>query len=121
MVMIKKILPYILIAIATIVIYRVLFTQYDIKTDIEGYELAIEALEQKVDSLHTENSLLELEADSLEHQLDESDKRIKQLNSRIYVIKKETQKQLDAVDLFGDDDLEKFFAKRYGQHTDSIN
>ena len=78
-------------------------------------------LEKKVDSLHSKNDLLENEADSLELKLEEYDEKIVKLNSRIYVIKKQTQKQLDAVDLFGDDELEQFFAKRYGQYTDSIN
>ena len=68
-----------------------------------------------------ENTFLEKEADSLEFAIKQSDKRIKQLNTRIYVIKKETKQQLDAVDLFGDDELEQFFAKRYRQHSDSIN
>ena len=120
MIMLKKILPYILIAIGAIVIYHVVFNKYNIKTDIEGYENAIKALEAKVDSLHTKNSALELEADSLEIKLEESDNKIKKLNTRIYVIKKRTQEQLDAVDLFGDDELEQFFAKRYRQ-SDSIN
>ena len=120
MIMLKKILPYILIAIGAIVIYHVVFNKYNIKTDIEGYENAIKALEAKVDSLHTKNSALELEADSLEIKLEESDNKIKKLNTRIYVIKKRTKEQLDAVDLFGDDELEQFFAKRYRQ-SDSIN
>lgn len=120
MIMLKKILPYILIAVGAIILYNIIFNKYDIKTDIEGYQKQIEALEQKVDSLHSENNILELQADSLEQKLDESDERIKKLNSRIYVIKKETQRQLDAVDLFGDDELERFFAKRYRQ-SDSIN
>jgi len=87
----------------------------------QEYNAKIEALEHKVDSLHQKNTALELEADSLEIKLEESDKRIKKLNTRIYVIKKKTKEQLDAVDLFGDDELEQFFAKRYRQHTDSIN
>jgi len=118
--MLKKILPYLLIAIGAIVIYHVVFNKYNIKTDIEGYENAIKALEAKVDSLHSKNSALEIEADSLEFKLEESDNKIKQLNTRIYVIKKRTQEQLNAVDLFGDDELEQFFAKRYRQ-SDSIN
>ena len=120
MIMLKKILPYLLVAIGAFIIYYVLFSRYDIKTDIQEYEDAIEALEKKVDSLHSKNSALELEADSLEFKLEESDNKIKKLNTRIYVIKKRTQEQLDAVDLFGDDELEQFFAKRYRQ-SDSIN
>ena len=121
MIMFKKILPYILVSIGAIVMYNILFNSYDIKTNIEDYKNQIQALEQKVDSLHSENNVLEEQADSLELKLEESDTKIKQLNTRIYVIKKETQKQLDAVDLFGDDELEQFFAKRYRQPTDSIN
>ena len=84
------------------------------------YNAKIEALEQKIDSLHQKNTALELEADSLHSAIAGYDKKIKQLNTRIYVIKKETKAQLDAVDLFGDDELEQFFAKRYRQ-SDSIN
>ena len=119
--MLKRILPYILLAIGAWIIYSLIFTRYELKTDVHNYERMIQELEAKVDSLHSENGILEFQADSLEVKLNESDKRIKQLNSRIYVIKRETQKQLDAVDLFGDDELELFFAKRYRQHTDSIN
>jgi cell division protein FtsB len=85
------------------------------------YNAKIEALERKVDSLHQKNTVLELEADSLESAIAEYDTKINQLNTRIYVIKKKTKEQLDAVDLFGDDELEQFFAKRYRQYTDSIN
>lgn len=120
MIMLKKILPYLLIAIGAVVIYHIVFNKYNIKTDIQQYEDAIKALEKKVDSLHSKNSALELEADSLELKLEESDSKIKKLNTRIYVIKKRTKEQLDAVDLFGDDELEQFFAKRYRQ-SDSIN
>ena len=81
----------------------------------------IKQLEAKVDSLHSKNDKLEFQADSLETKLNQSDKRIKLLNSRIYVIKRQTQEQLDAVDLFGDDELEQFFAKRYERQSDSIN
>ena len=121
MIMLKKILPYIILAIGVWIIYSLVFTRYELKTDVLNYERMIQELEAKVDSLHSKNDILEFQADSLEIKINESDKRIKQLNSRIYVIKRETQKQLDAVDLFGDDELELFFAKRYRQYTDSIN
>ena len=120
MLMIKKVLPYIILAIGAWVVYSLVFTRYELKTDVLNYERMIQELEAKVDSLHSKNDILEFQADSLEIKLNESDIRIKQLNSRIYVIKRETQKQLDAVDLFGDDELELFFARRY-RESDSIN
>ena len=108
--------------IAIIVIFGLLFFIFRTdEIDTSSYDAKIEALEKKVDSLHQENNFLEKEADSLELAIEQSDKKIKQLNTRIYVIKKETIQQLNAVDLFGDDELEQFFAKRYGQYTDSIN
>jgi len=108
----------ILVIIVLALLYFTFFTKDE--DYVTGYNAQIEALEAKVDSLHTKNDLLEDQADSLESHLIKSDKKIKQLNSRIYVIKKNTQKQLDAVDNFGDDELEQFFASRY-QQSDSIN
>ena len=115
----SNILNIILVIVITLLLYIVFFTGDEDYT--QEYNAKIEALEQKVDSLHQKNTALEFEADSLEFAIEESDKRIKKLNTRIYVIKKKTKEQLDAVDLFGDDELEQFFAKRYRQHTDSIN
>ena len=107
--------------IAILVIFGLLFFIFrGDEVDTSEYDSKIDALEKKVDSLHQKNTFLEKEADSLEFAIEQSDKKIKQLNTRIYVIKKETKQQLDAVDLFGDDELEQFFAKRYRQ-SDSIN
>lgn len=107
--------------VTIIVIFGLLFYIFKgEEIDTSEYDAKINALEKKVDSLHQKNTFLEKEADSLEFAIEESDKKIKQLNTRIYVIKKETRQQLNAVDLFGDDELEQFFAKRYRQ-SDSIN
>ena len=115
----SNIFTLILIVIVMLLIGYI-FTQ-DKPDYIKDYNNKIEALEQKIDSLHSKNNVLEKQTDSLELKLTESDNQIKKLNTRIYVIKKETKAQLDAVDLFGDDELEQFFAKRYRQHNDSIN
>ena len=123
MIMLKKILPYILIAVGAVILYNIFFTRYELKTDVENYERMIQQLEAKVDSLHSKNDILEFQADSLEIKLNESDTRIKQLNSRIYVIKKQTKQKVDAVDSMFDDELQKFFTDRYRQlnDKDSIN
>ena len=115
----SSILNIILIVAITLLLYMVFFVEDEDYT--QEYNAKIEALEHKVDSLHQKNTALEFEADSLEFAIEESDKKIKKLNTRIYVIKKKTKEQLNAVDLFGDDELEQFFAKRYRQYTDSIN
>lgn len=115
-----------ILAVAAVVIFYIL-KQQPIKTDVSKYEEAIKALEQKVDSLHSENSVLSLQADSLENKISQYDVTIKNLNLRINVIKQETQAKVDSVDYFGDDELERFFAKRYkadstsGQYNNPIN
>ena len=108
--------------ILIVVVFALLFFVFggDNEDYTAEYNAKIETLEQKIDSLHQKNTVLELEADSLHSAIAGYDKKIKQLNTRIYVIKKETKAQLDAVDLFGDDELEQFFTKRYRQ-SDSIN
>ena len=110
----------ILICITAIVIFYIL-KQEGKEVDLSPYLDKIEALEQKVDSLHSQNAQLKGEADSLELRLGEYDQRIKGLNWRINVIKKETQAKLDSIDKFGNDELERFFADRYGYDKDSIN
>ena len=117
----KKLHTYLFWAILGIGLGYVLFGGTKINVDVEAYELEINLLQQKIDSIQIQNTELKLEADSLEGKIGEYDIRINKLNSRIYVIKKETQQKLDNVDLFGDDELEKFFANRYRQHQDSIN
>jgi len=116
----KHILPYLVVIVATLLIVWIL-KPFSTKVDVRSYESKIEALERKVDSLHAKNDTLIKEADSLEVKLADYDSRINTLNYQIKVIKYETKKQLDAVDLFGDDELERFFSNRYKQQNDSIN
>ena len=49
------------------------------------------------------------------------DSEINKLKVRINVVKKQTQAQLDAVNNFGNDELERFFSERYQRQPDSIN
>lgn len=110
------------VALIVIVFFLIgyIFTQ-DKPDYVKDYSDKIEALEAKIDSLHSKNGVLVNESDSLKQQIISYNNEIKQLNSRIYVIKKQTQQKVDNVDSFGNDELEKFFAERYGQHNDSIN
>ena len=46
--------------------------------------------------------------------------KIKQLNGRIWTIKKETDEKLNSIDTLNNAELYKFFAERYRQYLDSI-
>ena len=117
----KNLQAYLLFAILGGFVAYVVFGKPDIAVDIENYKLQINLLEQKIDSIRTQNSKLIKEADSLEFKLSQYDDRINSLNRQIYAIKQETQRKIDSVDFFGDDELEKFFAERYTELNDSIN
>jgi TolA-binding protein len=117
----KGLQGYLLFAILGGFVAWMIWGQPKIDVDVESYELKIQLLEKRVDSLNVKNTVLEEQADSLNVKISEYDIKINKLNSRIYVIKKETEKKLDAVDNFGDDELERFFAERYRQYKDSIN
>ena len=112
---------YLLFAILGGFVAWMVWGQPKIEVDVKSYELKIELLERKIDSIRVENSGLKLEADSLNVKIGEYDNKIKKLNSRIYVIKRETKQKLDAVDNLVDDELHRFFTERYRQYQDSIN
>lgn len=117
----NKLHTYLFWAILGGFVSYMVFKSPDIDVDIEAYNTRINILQQRIDSIEQVNSALVIEADSLEGRLGDYDEKIKKLNSRIYVIQKETQAKLDSVDKFGDDELEQFFADRYRQYKDSVN
>jgi regulator of replication initiation timing len=92
-----------------------------IDVDIKAYQTQINILEQRIDSIQSYNNHLQLEADSLNTVLVEYNGKIKILNRRIYVIKKETEQKLSAIDSFGGSQLQEFFSDRYRQLEDSID
>jgi len=120
---VKGLQGYLLFAILGGFVAWMIWGQPKIDVDIESYELKIQLLEQKIDSINIQNNELKLEADSLYVKITSYDQEIKKLNSRIYVIKKQTKQKVDAVDSMFDDELQKFFTDRYRQlnDKDSIN
>lgn len=122
----KNIQTYLLWGLIGIFVGYVIFGKSDIDVDIESYQTEINLLQQKIDSINIYNSELKLEADSLSTKLVEYDTRIQKLNTTITVIQNDTQKKIDSVDFFGDDELERFFAERYKYilerfNTDTVN
>jgi predicted RNase H-like nuclease (RuvC/YqgF family) len=119
----KNLQGYLLFAILGMFVAYMIWGQPEINVDIQKYELRIQLLERKIDSISDKNRILELKADSLNIKIADYSDEIKKLNSKIYVIKRETKKKLDAIDTFGNSELQKFFTDRYSQglDKDSIN
>ena len=87
---------------------------------ISEYNDKIQALENKVDSLHHKNDELAFEIDTLTVQIVKLDKELDLKDNRINNLRYEISTKVDAVDNFNDDELKKFFTKRYRQYFDSI-
>ena len=101
----------ILLCLTTLAIFYIIDEKPTI--DIAKYELQINILQQKIESLETVNDSLQVESKELEKAVAAYDVKIDNLNRNINVIKKETKQKLEAIDFFGDDMLEQFFAERY--------
>ena len=112
---------YLLFAILGGFVAFMIWNNPSVDVDIQSYKTQINILQQKIDSMQYQNTYLKSEADSLSFKLVEYDEKIKKLNTRIYVIKRETEEKLMAIDTFGSSELQKFFAERYNQSKDSIN
>ena len=112
----------ILLCLTTLAIFFILRQKPEI--DIEKYETQINILQQQILMLENVNDSLQLESVELEKKVAAYDVMIDNFKDKINVIQKETKEKLDAIDFFGDDQLEQFFADRYKERlakNDSIN
>lgn len=90
------------------------------KKYVEEYNSKIKALEAKVDSLHNENKLLDNNIFELNLQISNLDNKIDLQDNKIVYLNKKTNEKVSSVDLFNDDELERFFTNRYRHILDSI-
>ena len=117
---VKDLQDYLLFAILGMFVAWMVFGQEPIEVDIKGYETKISNLEKIVDSTYNLNTELTTKIDQMTITLQESDAKIKQLNGRIWTIKKETDEKLNAINSYTDDELTSFFTDRYRYLKDSI-
>jgi septal ring factor EnvC (AmiA/AmiB activator) len=113
----------ILLCITTLAIYFIIAKKPEL--DIKKYEDQIKALEQEIVEKESENDSLQKQSLELEKAIAAYDVIIENFRNQIYDIQRDAQEKVDAVDNFGDDELEQFFAERYKRlvksKNDSIN
>lgn len=102
----------ILLCITTLAIFFILKEKP--KLDIKKYEDEIASLNGQIATLENENDSLIIESAVLFNKVEEFNIAIDSLNQEIDDIQEETQKKLDSVDRYTSDELQRFFAKRYG-------
>jgi septal ring factor EnvC (AmiA/AmiB activator) len=116
----KKLQSYLMFAILGGFVAWMIFGQEPINVDVKGYETKISNLEKVVDSTYTLNSKLTARIKTMAINLEESNAKIKQLNGRIWTIKKQTDEKLISINTYSDDELISFFTERYRYLKDSI-
>jgi len=116
----KKLQSYIMFAILGGFIAWMIFGQEKIEVDVKGYEVKISNLEKVVDSTYNMNNALTARIEEMTISLQKSDAKIKQLNGRIWTIKKQTDEKLNTINTYSDDELISFFTDRYRYLKDSI-
>ena len=116
----NNIRTYLLWAILGIFVGYMIFGRNQIKVDIKKYEAQIEALNIVIDSARTKNKELEKEVANFQLVISEANSKISNLNDKIFIIKKQTDEKISAINSFNNDELYQFFADRYRQYLDSI-
>ena len=102
----------ILLCITTLAIFFILKEKP--KLDIKKYEDQIASLNGQIATLENENDSLMIESAVLFNQVQQYNSAIDSLNQEIDDIQEETKRKLDSIDRFTSDELQRFFAKRYG-------
>ena len=115
-----KITYFIIICIFVAAVLNIL-TMKQIKTDIEAFDNKIDEIGLEIDSISEENSKLDDKIESLHSEMELIDGDISRVQSNITLIKENTNEKVRTITLFGDDELELFFAEWARQHKDSID
>lgn len=111
----------ILLCITALAIFLIIRQKPEL--DIKKYEEQILSLQIEISQLEGSNDSLRLQTVELEKSIAAYDVIIENFRNEIYDIQRDAQEKVDAVDNFGDDELEQFFADRYKRlyQNDSTN
>lgn len=103
-----------LLIIAGLLIFN-MFTINTVKTDVKKYEDKINSLQVNVDSFAKSNSEINNKITNLNGDVVNITNKIEKVDKTINIIKKNTDEKINRVDSFSINELELFFANRYGK------
>jgi peptidoglycan hydrolase CwlO-like protein len=103
-----------LLIIAGLLIFN-MFTMNTVKTDVKKYEDKITSLQVSVDSFAKNNSEINDKITNLNGNVVNITNKIEKVDKTINIIKKNTDEKINRVDSFSINELELFFANRYGK------
>ncbi len=103
-----------LLIIAGLLIFN-MFTMNTVKTNVKKYEDKITSLQVSVDSFAKNNSEINDKITNLNGNVVNITNKIEKVDKTINIIKKNTDEKINRVDSFSINELELFFANRYGK------
>ena len=116
----KHIKNIILVILIILVGYNI-FTNNNIKTDVDAYNRKIDSLQNEIDSVENINKVLDGHIDKVDGEINTVETRITTINKNITEIKTHTNEKVDAVNDYTIHDLLKFFSDRYENGYDSTS
>ena len=116
----KYIKNIILVVLIVLVGYNI-FTNNNIRTDVEAYNRKIDSLQNEIDSVENVNKILDGHIEKVDGEINVIETKVTTINKNITEIKTHTNEKVNAVNDYTIHDLIKFFSDRYENGLDSTS
>lgn len=103
-----------LLIIVGFVVYNFYYST-QIKTNVDEYKNKIETIGVEIDSLNNLNTLLDDKLNIVNTNIVSINTEIESVDDSLKKLKKKTDEKVDSVDDYSFNELEQFFAERYGK------
>ncbi len=107
---------FILLLIVTILLIVNLFNLNSVNTNVKNYESKIKKVQIEIDSLDKINTRIYKKIDSVNAEVNYITNKIEKVDKTITIVKNNTNEKINNVNNFGLNELELFFANRYGKN-----
>jgi peptidoglycan hydrolase CwlO-like protein len=114
-----NILKNIILVILIILVGYNIFTNNNIRTDVEAYNRKIDSLQNEIDSVETANVVLDGHIEKVDNEITHVETKVTKIQENITEIKIQTNEKVNAVNNYTPSELVWFFTNRYEIGLDS--
>jgi peptidoglycan hydrolase CwlO-like protein len=114
-----NIIKNIILVVLIILVGYNIFTNNNIRTDVEAYNRKIDSLQNEIDSVETANKVIDTHIDKVDTEITQVEERVTTINKNINILKNETNEKVNAVNTYTPSELMWFFTNRYEIGLDS--
>jgi peptidoglycan hydrolase CwlO-like protein len=116
-----NILKNIILVILIILVGYNIFTNNNIRTDVEAYNRKIDSLQNEIDSVETANVVLDGHIEKVDNEITHVETKVTKIQENITEIKIQTNEKVNAVNNYTPSELVWFFTNRYEIGLDSTS